>query len=94
MVKSFRNRIELNEFVDNEREEMYGIIVDAITAAYEDEKDVAEIITCYIEDEQVDIEMFSIREQWKHSLSLALSYYEQTEQYLKCMHIKILMDSL
>ena len=91
---NFESREQLTEYVEAQREEMYEMIVNGIDQAYAMGADVADIVTFYIEDEDVYIDMVSERNDWKKSLTLALDYYVSVEMYEKCVKLKALIERL
>jgi hypothetical protein len=91
---TFRDREELQDFIENEKDSMYEMIVSSIDVAYSLNADVANVVVFYVEEEDVYIDMISEREEWKKSLELALNYYVESEMYEKCVKIKKLIDRL
>lgn len=93
-ILEFENRKALENFILAEREQMYEMIVDAITYASDTGKEVAEVCTMHVLEEDVYIDMISKSEEWKESLGLALEYYVSVEKYETCIVIKNLIDSI
>jgi|694.fasta_scaffold12674_13 hypothetical protein len=91
---TFRDREELQDYIENEKNSMYEMIVSSIDTAYALNAEVANVVVFYVEDEDVYIDMISERDEWKSSLGLALNYYVESEMYEKCVKIKKLIDRL
>jgi hypothetical protein len=90
----FKTRDDFKAYLEDEKYEMYSLIVTAIDFAYLNSSDSAEIVTFYIEDEDLYIDLISMHSEWKESLTLALNFYESIELYEKCARIKYLIDSI
>jgi hypothetical protein len=93
-ILEFENRKDLEKFILTQKEQMYELIIDAITYANDTGEDIAEVCTMHVLEEGVYIDMISKSEEWKESLSLALAYYVSEEKYETCAIIKNLIDSI
>lgn len=96
MVKelNFSNRLELQDYIEHEKAEMYEMIVQSIDQAYAMGAIEAPVVVFYIEEEDVYIDMISYRSDWQESLTLALNYYVTVEEYEKCARLKKLIEKL
>jgi hypothetical protein len=92
--KSFLTRDDLQNFIDKEKEWMYTRIVDAIEAAYKAGQLEAHIFEAKIEETMSVISMNSEIQEWENSLTLAMKWFEQTEQYEKCAKILKLITNV
>jgi hypothetical protein len=90
----FKDRSTLEDFIKNEREQMYEMILESIEYAFVMNEEIAEVCTMHVVKENVYIDMISRREEWKESLSLALEYYVTEEKYEMCSVVKNLIDDL
>jgi hypothetical protein len=93
-VKSFSTSLELQEFIDVEKEWMYNRIVEAIEDSYYRSTDTAEVFEAKIAESHSIIYMRSDREEWTNSLSLALDWYESEEMYEKCSKVLKLINDI
>lgn len=90
----FRSRKDFQEFLEDEKEEMYTTIWKAIDEAHGSGRREAYVAEIYLEEEGVYIDMTSEMHEWEGSLSLALNYFASEEQYEICAKIKALIDSI
>ena len=92
-VKNFQTTKEFQDFIDIEKEWMYGRIVESITEAYDLSQDHADVMEAKISETMSVITMKSDRSEWVTSLSLALKWYESVERYETCAAlVKIIRD--
>lgn len=92
--KFFETKEEFQTFVENEREWMYTRIVEAIEHAFKSGQIEAHIFEARIEETMSVIAMNSELEEWETSLSLAMKWYEEQEQYEKCAKILKLIKEI
>lgn len=94
MYLEFNNRDHLDEYLVNNRGEMYDTIWKSIESAVMLGEDKANIVEIYLTQEQVCIDMVSEADDWLHSLELATTYYAEKEQYETCRDIKLLVEKI
>jgi hypothetical protein len=92
--KIFETREDFQYFIENEKEWMYSRIVEAIRFSFEHGYAEAKILEAKIEESMSSIAMNSEVEDWDHSLSLALKWYESQENYEECASILKLIDDI
>ena len=92
--KFFETNQDFQDFVENEREWMYNRIVESIEYSFRNGYDIAPILEAKIEDTMKVICMNSESEEWVKSLSLALKWNEEQENYEKCSSIFELIEEI
>lgn len=90
----FKSRKHFQEFLEEEKEQMYTTIWKSIDEAHAMGRREAYVAEIYLEEESVYIDMTSEKHEWKGSLSLALDYFSSEEKYEICAEIKALIDSI
>lgn len=89
---SFRNKDELQLFMDNDLEWMHTRIFDAITEAIELGYEEAQILDAKIEEDFSTFTLTSPAEDWVTSLKLGIIWREKKEEYEKCSAILELIE--
>lgn len=92
--KSFKNKDELQTFMDNDLEWMYNRIFTAITEAMRLGYDEAQILDAKIEEDFSTFTITSPAEDWVNSLTLCITWFEKNEEYEKCSTILELIDRI
>jgi len=92
--KIFETKQDFEIFVESERKWMYDRILEAIKTAYSRGETEAVIFEAKIEESMTVIVMNSDLEDWINSLSLALKWYENEEEYEVCSEITKLIDNI
>ncbi len=92
--KTFATKEDFRDFVEKEKEWMYERIVQCIKYAYKYHLIEAKVLEASIEETMTVIEMNSYAEDWVESLSLAITWYERSENYEKCSEILKLLNTI
>jgi hypothetical protein len=92
--KTFATKEDFRKFVEKEKEWMYERIIQCIKYAYKYHLIEAKVLEASIEDSMTIIEMNSYAEDWEESLTLAITWYELSENYEKCSEILKLLHSI
>lgn len=91
---TFRIRDHFQDFLEEEKEQMYTTIWKSIDEAHAAGRKEAYVAEIYLEEEGVYIDMTSEKHEWNNSLKLALDYFASEEMYEICAQIKALMESI
>jgi hypothetical protein len=92
------NKIKLNTYKEvatfllEEKDVMHSLIVNSVKEAWKNKLDVVCVIEFHINDDIIKINI--PEHKYKRSLEIALSYYEEVENYEKCMEINLLMHDI
>lgn len=90
-----KNVDEASEFLLNEREIIYNLIISKIKTNYELKSvSTVRIIEIILLEEASKVEIEVARENWCDSLGLALEFFEKIEGYEKCLEIKDLINKV
>lgn len=90
----FKSREDFTVFLEEEKYEFYSAIWESIDMAEAMMQNSAYIAEVYLEEEQVYIDMISDRSEWVGSLTLALNYCAEIEEYEDCIRIKKLISRI
>ena len=90
----FDSRDDFYHFLESEKDEMYSIIWKGIDTAQSLGETSAYVAEIYLVKERAFIDLISSKEEWEGSLSLAMNYYAQCEEYENCAKLKRLIAKI
>ena len=90
----FKNFEEVNIFLVKEKYTVYTLIIDGIKECLSLNSNYICIAEFLITDENIIFKVEMTEDDWYESLHLALYYFENIEEYEKCVEIRNLIDVL
>jgi hypothetical protein len=79
-------------FLREEKLYMHSLIVESVKEGWKNKLDVVPVLEFHVNENIIKIDI--IEAEYKRSLELALSYYEENEYYEKCMEINSLIHDI
>jgi len=92
--KDLKNFDEVAYFLKSERLTLYTSVVNGVKECLENDIDELLLAEFNLLDENIVFKIDMVKKDWVDSLSLALAFFEETEEYEKCVEIKDLITQL
>jgi excinuclease UvrABC helicase subunit UvrB len=90
----FKNKEDFSEFLEEKHEDFYKTIWKSIDEAYTAGRKSAYIAEVFLNEEKAFIDMVSEEDQWIGSLTHAMNFYSNNEEYEICTEIKKLIEKI
>lgn len=88
------NYDDIGIFLKEEKKIFFGAIISGVKNAWKNKLDRVEVAEFLIEDTETVVNIDIEEEDWEESLYLALYYYEDIEEYEKCVEVKDLIRNI
>jgi len=88
------NYDDIGIFLKEEKKIFFGTIITGVKYAWKNKLDRVEVAEFSIEDTETIVNIDIEEEDWEESLYLALYYYEDIEEYEKCVEVKDLITNI
>lgn len=88
------NYDDIGIFLKEEKKIFFGAIITGVKYAWKNKLDRVEVAEFSIEDTETIVNIDIEEEDWEESLYLALYYYEDIEEYEKCVEVKDLITNI
>lgn len=84
----------ITTFLREEKNKFFTAIINGVKKAWKNKLGRVEVAEFSVNDSEAIVNIDIDEEDWEESLYLALYYYEENEEYEKCLEIKTLITNI